>query len=102
VNEKLFQDQVLQIARMNGWKWSHHSAHQVRGRWMSDSPGTPDLMLMHPLRGFILAELKSETGQATPAQVEWIVGALGHTVETYLWRPADLNRIATRLGATHR
>jgi len=102
VNEKLFQDQVLQIARMNGWKYSHHTVHQVRGRYLSDSPGTPDLTLMHPTRGFILAELKSETGQPTKAQLEWIIGSLGHTVETYLWRPNDLERIAARLGANHR
>lgn len=96
--ERLFQDKVIQIAVMNGWSYHHVVPRQVQGRWLSDTPGFPDLVLAHPDRGFILAELKSPTGQLTTAQAQWLRITDGHTVETRLWRPKDLELIALRLG----
>lgn len=96
--ERIFQDKVIQIAVMNGWSYHHIVPRQVQGRWLSDTPGFPDLVLAHPSRGFILAELKSPTGQLTPAQRSWLEITDGQTVESRLWRPNDLERIALRLG----
>lgn len=97
-SERIFQDKVLQIALMNGWKYHHIVPREVRGRWLSDSPGFPDLVLAHKTRGFILAELKSATGKVTANQIEWLATANGHTVETTIWRPENLLDIAARLG----
>ena len=104
-SEAIFQDQVLQIATMNGWLWFHATPKQLKnGIWRTDGKGFPDLVLAHYDRGVIFAELKTSDGRITPAQKIWAV-ALGRHVEYYVWRPADLQKIATRLGpkprATH-
>ena len=97
-SERLFQDQVMQIAKMNGWLIFHPSPSQVRpGIWRSDGKGFPDLVLAHKDRGLIFAELKTRTGKLSEAQVEWGT-ALWTWAEWYEWRPADLEKIAERLG----
>ena len=98
-NERMFLDQVMQIARMNGWQVFHASPHLVRpGVWRSDGQGFPDLLMAHPQRGVIAAELKTDTGKLSPAQIVWR-NALAPNMEWVLWRPKDLDAIAKRLGA---
>jgi hypothetical protein len=81
--EKLFAGQVVQYARLMGWRCYHS--------WLSarSAPGYPDLCLVRAGR-LVFAELKSLTGKTTPAQDEWL-GALGGVpcVEVYVWRPDD-------------
>ncbi len=55
--------------------------------------------MAHPERGLIFAELKTDSGKASKAQLEWIRAIAPHA-EVYLWRPADLDDIAKRLGRT--
>lgn len=99
INERLFQDKVEQIAKMNGWLIFHPSPHQVRpGAWRSDGKGFPDLVLAHRDRGLIFAELKTELGSMTPQQHMWAL-AINPFAEWYLWRPRDIDAIAKRLGA---
>jgi len=100
MSERMFQDKVEQIAKMNGWLIFHPSPHQVRpGAWRSDGKGFPDLVLAHRDRGLIFAELKTDAGAMTPAQKMWAV-AISKFAEWYLWRPADIDKIAKRLGAS--
>lgn len=96
-SERIFQDQVVQIARMNGWHIHHATPHKVGNTWRSDGQGTPDLILAHPQRGLIFAELKTERGKMTPHQKLWAL-AIAPWAEYYLWRPSQLQLIATRLG----
>lgn len=96
-HERIFQDQVLQIARMNGWLVHHATPHKVGGTWRSDGNGTPDLILAHPQRGLIFAELKTERGKMSANQKLWAL-AVHPWAEYYLWRPSQLQLIATRLG----
>lgn len=97
-SEKLFQDKVLTIAHMNGWMSFHPTPSQVRpGVWRSDGKGFPDLVLAHPERGLIFAELKTERGKATREQIAWARAIAPHA-ECYLWRPNQLDLIADRLG----
>jgi len=58
--------------------------------------GLPDLVLAGE-RGFILAELKTDTGRVSAAQTEWLKACNPH-VECYVWRPRDLPEITARLG----
>ena len=98
MNERLFQDQVEQIAKMNGWLVFHPSPHMVRqGVWRSDGKGFPDLVLAHRERGLIMAELKTADGKLTLDQVRW-ANHVSPWVEHYVWRPAQLDMIAARLG----
>jgi len=99
VSERVFQDQVEHIAKMNGWQTFHPAPHQVRaGVWRTDGQGFPDLVLAHPDRGLIFAELKTERGNVSAAQKVWARAILPHA-EWYLWRPSQLELIAKRLGS---
>ena len=67
------------------------------GRYLTTgSPGFPDLVLAGE-RGFILAELKTDTGRVSPAQMTWLKACNPH-VECYVWRPRDLPEIHERLA----
>ena len=79
-------------ARLNDWLFFHD--------WDSrkNAPGFPDLVLVKPPR-IIFAELKRQRGRVRPMQTVWL-DALGGCagVETYLWRPSDLDEIRRRLA----
>lgn len=81
--EKQFQQQVLDYARLMGWK-AYHPWISVRSE-----PGFPDVVAVRAGR-LVVAELKSLTGKLTPAQEEWL-GALGAVpcCEVYTFRPTD-------------
>jgi hypothetical protein len=98
-SERLFQDAVEQIAKMNSWLIFHASPKMVRpGVWRSDGKGFPDLVLCHPKRGFIMAELKSQDGRLSHDQKLWAEALLNAGIEHYVWRPNQLHLIAARLG----
>ena len=97
-SERVFQDKVIQIAKMNGWLVFHPVHAQVRpGTWRSYGKGFPDLVLAHKQRGVIFAELKTASGKLTHHQLEWL-NAIGPHAERYVWRPTDLDAIAARLA----
>jgi hypothetical protein len=96
VPEKVFQAAVLRLAKQYGWMcyftWSSKRSPE----------GFPDLVLAHPDPArdtpLIVAELKREGGQCTPAQVAWLAALASCTgVEAEVWRPAMLQEIAARL-----
>lgn len=105
-SEKLFQAQVMQLAAMYGWHVAHFRPSQTRdGRWLtaiSGDAGFPDLVLAHPERGIVFAELKAPGGKLAPGQVTWLEklrrGA-ARAVAVHLWRPADLDNIVALLSA---
>lgn len=86
-----FMQQVLDLARLTGWRAYH--THDSR----RSEPGFPDLVL---LRGdcLIFAELKTSSGRLTAAQLEWL-GALDgvERVASVCWRPADWPEIEEAL-----
>ena len=93
VKERDFQATVLQWAKVHGWA-EHHTWSSVH------SPaGWPDLVLCRPPR-LIFAELKKEDGQMSSAQTRWL-NTLRECpgVETYLWRPRDIDAVIKVLEA---
>ena len=102
MDEAKFQAQVIQLARMNGWRVFHPSKMQARdGSWrtaLSGDRGWPDLVLAHRERGFIVCELKADRGVLSTEQKEWLFH-LAPWAECYVWKPRDLEAIARRLGA---
>jgi len=102
ISERDFQSQVIDLARSCNWRLAHFRPGQTAGgRWatqMSGDTGYPDLTLTRGDR-LVFAELKSANGQATSQQVEWLqaLGAVEH-VSAQLWRPHDLDAIATLLS----
>lgn len=87
VTEKQFSQQIVDLARLLGWK--------VYRTWNSiHSPaGYPDLCLVR-LSRLVYAELKSDKGKVLLAQQEWL-DALTTTgkCEVYIWRPCDFDNI---------
>jgi hypothetical protein len=106
VSEKLFQEQILTLAKVNGWKRFHPLAvRDFQGNHrtaLAGDKGFPDLVLARkpsPQRvgGLIFAELKSDSGRLAIEQIEWSEH-LAPWGEWYLWRPRDLDAIIERLS----
>ena len=99
--EAILQSKVITLAKMNGFRVQHsRPVQQANGRWLtaiSGDAGFPDLVLAHRDRGVIFIELKADKGKLTPGQAMWAHELMPH-VEYWLVRPADLEKLAKRLG----
>jgi len=101
ITEKLFQEQVMKLAKVHGWLTFHTPPFSPRqGAWRSAGKGFPDLLLVHPTqgRGMVFAELKTDKGKMSPAQEDWAVALVAQGAEWYLWRPSDWDTIVKRLA----
>lgn len=100
--EKDFQKQIIDLAHHYGWLIAHfRPAQNAKGRWRTpvgaDGTGYPDLTLVHPTRGIIFWEVKSEKGKPSTQQTVWL-DALSVHVEARIVRPADWDYIQSRLA----
>jgi hypothetical protein len=85
IDEAALQAQVLRIAGHTGWRAYH--THDSR----RSAAGFPDLVLAHPRAGrVVFAELKSEAGRLSRAQLAWLTDLAAAGAHTHVWRPADL------------
>jgi hypothetical protein len=106
VTEASFQQQVIELA---GWlRWHHLHVRRSIGkgrRWTTATNvvGWPDLLLWHEHQHRVIAaELKSETGHATPEQLAVLASLANAGIETFLWRPSDWDAIARTLSPQRR
>lgn len=85
ITETVWQSHVLAYARQLGWSLRYHTRYSL-----GSTAGFPDLVLVRPPR-LIFAELKSDTGQVSPAQDKWLeaLSQVTQAPEVYLWRPFD-------------
>lgn len=97
--ENDFMRQVIDLAKLSGWKVAHFGASvRVVGKSRTfvgdrDAAGFPDLVLVKGER-LVIAELKAPKGVVSETQKAWLC-ALGETdAEVYLWRPEDLEEIS--------
>ena len=81
MSERQLQDQVLELAQIRGWLVYH--THDAR----RSQPGFPDLVLLRDRVVFV--ELKSQLGQLTPSQLEWLTRLWDVGAEAHVWRPSD-------------
>lgn len=104
MTEAEFQSQVMQVAKLYGWKIQHtRPAQYANGRWatpIQGDAGFPDLVLSHAEHGTIYAELKAENGRLSPAQVDWINTLAAAGDEIHVWRPRHFDMIVKRLSGT--
>jgi hypothetical protein len=102
VSEESFLGQVLEYARLFGWRCFHarpaETARGVRTAVQGDGVGFPDLVLVHPHHGVLVAELKREAGKLKPEQERWIADFRAAGVAAYVWRPSDWSRITQILS----
>lgn len=85
MTEKQWLSQVTELAQLLHW----HVYHTWNS--MHSSKGFPDLALVR--ERLILAELKSEKGNVTYEQSEWLSRLELAGVETYIWRPSQLDEV---------
>ena len=92
---------VIDLAHIYGWLAAHFRPCKTGRGWRTpvqgDGVGFPDLILTGRGR-VIVAELKRETGRATPEQLAWIAAFDDAGVASFVWRPGDLEAIAKELS----
>ena len=91
ITEREFQSQVIQLAKLCGWRVAHFRPARVmvngKETWRTpcegDAAGFPDLVLAK--RGLVwFFELKTDSGKVSDEQRAWL-DATGGSV----WRPSD-------------
>ena len=98
MTEAQFQTQIIDLARLYGWRIAHFRPAWSRDgkRCMTavqaDGAGWPDLTLVKGSR-LIFAEIKTDTGKVSQSQQEWLDALKETKAECYLWRPADFEKI---------
>lgn len=107
VNETVFQQQVIELAHLYGWKVAHFRAAKTGRTYLNkkgevkpvyvtpvqaDGVGFPDLVLAKYGK-VIFAEVKSENGRLSPEQRGWLDILASSSCPTYCWRPSDWNEI---------
>jgi hypothetical protein len=102
LSESQFQGQVQELATLYGWEYMHiRPGLNQRGAWRTPISGTlgagwPDLILVRGNQ-MIFAELKSEKGKLTAAQVT-VLNALEATgCKVFCWKPSDWDSVVEAL-----
>lgn len=95
-SEAAFQTQIVNLAKT--YQWMVYFTYDSR----RSPPGFPDLILVRDGE-IVFAELKTESGRVRPDQKVWIaalsvVAGACASVDVYLWRPSDFDRINNRLA----
>lgn len=106
VTESEWQEMVTDLARACGWETNHVRRSIGKGRrWTTATSkvGWPDLTLWRPGR-LMFAELKTEDGKLTREQAAVLASLAKAGAEVHVWRPSQLDEIASLLGrrAGHR
>ena len=101
IDEKAFQAMVIETAKWYDWRIFHPlTMRNVAGRYLTPmigDAGFPDLVLVHPKRGVIFAELKTQKGSLSNGQKLWRADLEAAGANYYLWRPQDFPNIQKTL-----
>jgi len=102
ITEADFLSQVIDLAHIFSWKVAHFRPAMTKWGWRTavagDGAGFPDCVFAR--ERIIWAELKTETGQPTLEQYEWLAALAEAGQEVYLWRPDDIGEIIGVLQGT--
>lgn len=103
-DEYEFTKQVLKLAKLYGWRTAHfRPGMMTNGRWITavsgDGKGFPDLVLVRAER-IIFAELKTDDGEMSVEQIDWMVDLYHTRVEVMLWTPSRMKHIQSELERT--
>jgi hypothetical protein len=96
-NERAFTRWALKQARKRGWLAGHLSNMQVvrtrdgqtRAVPDHDARGFPDLVLVHPKHGLIVAELKMPGRKPDDDQLQWLWALREAGVRVHVWDTSD-------------
>lgn len=92
-SEADFQKQVLDLARLHGWRTAHfRPAMNGRGKWQTavqgDGEGFPDTLFVRGAE-IMVAELKVGANEVTDEQAAWLSALAEANVPAFVWRPDD-------------
>jgi hypothetical protein len=98
MSEKVLQDRIVDRAKRRGWRLAHAgrgiAAYDAAGNPVFVTPmakGWPDLFLLHPESGrSLVIECKSEVGEPSDEQIEWLQAFNACGIPAILVRPSDL------------
>jgi len=105
MTENEFQQQIIDYARMNGWRIFHAQTSRIQRKdgsvyyataGIADSKGFPDLILLRDGR-IVVVEVKAEKGKCSPEQLDWLNAWDMTEADMYVWRPSDWPEIERRL-----
>lgn len=102
MSEAEFQRSVIDLARLHGWMVAHfRAATLTNGRTVTpvsaDGAGWPDLVLVHPVRGTLFRELKTDRGRVSHRQQQWLDWLYAAGNNAGVWRPRDWPEIQATL-----
>ena len=98
MSEADWQAKVIDAAHLHGWRVAHFRPAKTQRKDGSvfhqtpvgaDGKGWPDLVLVHPNRGVVFAELKAEREGLKPEQVVWRDRLLEAGADWFMWKPSD-------------
>ena len=98
ITEEEFTNQVLEMARLRGWRSAHFRPARTKTGWKTavagDGKGFPDLFLVRRKTGHkLVAELKVPPNKCSPEQEEWLADFEAVGIPAYTWTPADFDEI---------
>lgn len=100
VTERDFQEQVLELARLYGWRVAHFRPAQTRHGWRTavaaDGAGWPDLVLVRDR--VLYRECKVGGNRLSDEQEAWARALIDAQADVGIWRPEYLEEIARELG----
>jgi hypothetical protein len=88
--EHAWQEEVEELLRRGGWEYVH-----LRDARRQNFTGWPDLFAVRlvPRPRALAIELKAERGTLTPLQSAWLARLASVGIETYIWRPTQLDEV---------
>jgi len=100
ISEAEWQQQVIDLAHVHGWRVLHvRPAQNSRGDWRTpvaaDGKGWPDLTLVRDR--VLFAELKTNRGRLAPEQRRWLDALEAAGAEVAVWRPKDFPTVLDTL-----
>lgn len=88
MSEEDFQQDVIDLAKLRKWRYYHCRNSR------KSTAGFPDLVLVSAARGRIVyMELKTESGEPSAEQLNWIDDLKACGQEAYIFRPSDFPKI---------
>ena len=93
MNEKQFSQTFKELAKTLGWRRAHFRFAWTEKGWRTpveaDGEGFPDWLLLRDTR-CIVVELKSDEGNVSNAQYDWLNAFDDAGIEWHIFRPLDL------------
>lgn len=101
ITEAEFTRQVLEYAKLKGWRTAHFRPARTAKGWCTavqgDGVGFPDIIFIRRT-DMLVAELKVGRNNVSTEQMEWLASFQWAGHDSYVWKPSNWAEIQTRLS----